>query len=50
MSNKKEIPSKRVPNGFYKDNTEEIVINGVKKRVNKFEAKKLKDKLSKAKK
>ncbi len=32
---------------FYKDNTEEIVINGKKHRVNKFEAKALKAKLSK---
>lgn len=43
------MSSKKVKNGFYKDNTVEVVINGEKHRVNKFEAKKLKNKLSKKK-
>lgn len=34
---------------FYKDNTVEIVLNGKKRRVNKFEAAKLKEKLAKNK-
>lgn len=43
------MSSTKVKNGFYKDNTVEIVINGEKHRVNKFEADALKKKLSKKK-
>lgn len=42
---KKETPSKKVPNGFYKNNTEEVEFpDGTKKRVFKHEAKYLRDK------
>ena len=43
----KETPSKKVKDGFFKDNTVEITIKGKKHRVNKFEADALKKKLSK---
>ena len=43
------MSSTKVKNGFYKDNTVEILINGKKHRVNKFEADALKKKLSKKK-
>lgn len=33
--------------GFYRDNTVEIIVNGKKKRFNKFEADALKKKLAK---
>lgn len=36
--------------GFYLKNTVEVVVNGVKRRVNKFEAEKLEAKLAKLKK
>ncbi len=49
MSEKTEVPTKKVKNGFFKDNTVEIVIGGKKHRVNKFEAESLKKKLNKKK-